>query len=137
MRIQLDVSVARLKQIKDLIRIADFKNYPDMLNNAVSLMGWAIRHVQEGRVIVAFDERRNAMKELSMPFLEHIARSRESEKPNDEEYADPEELLDEAHKREIELAAALAAVTQRAEDAEARLARATARTSVAGGPMGS
>jgi hypothetical protein len=132
-RIQLDVSSAKLKQIRELMRVADFKNYPDLLNNAVAMVGWAVRHVQSGHVIVAFDDRKNVMKELSMPFLEHISQSNTDERPReDEEFAETEELLEEARRQREDLEAQLRAAIQRAEKAEASANAPVVRTRGAG-----
>jgi len=115
------------------MRVADFKNYPDLLNNAVAMVGWAVRHVQSGHVIVAFDDRKNVMKELSMPFLEHISQSNRDERPQeDEEFAETEELLEEARRQREDLEAQLRAAIQRAEKAEASANAPVVRTRGAG-----
>ncbi len=110
MRIQLDVSKSRASQLQSLMASGDFKSYSELVNNAVTLVAWAVKHVQNGEVIVAFDERRNKMKELSMPFLQHVADEYVSkdEQSEDEESIDPEEALSQAQLEQQRLSAELA-----------------------------
>lgn len=76
MRIQLDVSKQNAQQIKSLMCRADFRTHSDLFNNAVTLVEWAIRQVERGSVIAAVDTDHDRMRELSMPFLKHVADSR-------------------------------------------------------------
>jgi hypothetical protein len=83
MRIQLDVSKQSAQQIKSLMYRADFKTHSDLFNNAVTVVEWAIRQVESGSVIAAVDTDRDRMRELSMPFLKHVAESRPAPAPSE------------------------------------------------------
>jgi hypothetical protein len=72
MRIQLEISESKRKQIKAMMEKADFKTYSELFNNAVSLLHWSIRQIEEGRSILSMDQVSGKEKELVMPFLQHL-----------------------------------------------------------------
>jgi len=72
MRIQLEISESKRKQIKAMMEKADFKTYSELFNNAVSLLQWSIQQIEEGRSILSMDQVSGKEKELVMPFLQHL-----------------------------------------------------------------
>ena len=72
MRIQLEISESKSKQIKAIMEKADFKTYSELFNNAVTLMQWSIRQIEEGRLILSVDQVSGKEKELVMPLLQHL-----------------------------------------------------------------
>ena len=75
MRIQLEVSENKRKQIKTLMEKADFRTYSELFNNAVTLLQWSIRQIEDGRSIVSVDQDSGKERELLMPFLQHVEQS--------------------------------------------------------------
>ncbi|MBV8811797.1 MAG: hypothetical protein JO033_24265 [Acidobacteriaceae bacterium] len=73
MRIQLEVSEDKRKQIRRLMEEADFKTYSELFNNALTLLQWSMRQIEDGNVIVSLNPETEKQKELSMPFLQHVA----------------------------------------------------------------
>jgi hypothetical protein len=72
MRIQLEISENKRKQIKAMMEKADFKTYSELFNNAVTLLQWSIRQIEEGRSILSVDQGSGKERELVMPFLQHL-----------------------------------------------------------------
>jgi Arc/MetJ-type ribon-helix-helix transcriptional regulator len=75
MRIQLEISENKRKQIKTLIEKADFKTYSELFNNAVTLLQWSIQQIEAGRSILSVDQESGKERELLMPFLQHVEQS--------------------------------------------------------------
>jgi hypothetical protein len=79
MRIQLEISENKRKQIKAMMERADFKTYSELFNNAVTLLQWSIRQIEEGRSILSVDQGSGKEKELVMPFLQHLEQTADTE----------------------------------------------------------
>ena len=79
MRIQLEISDNKHKQIKTLMEKADFKTYSELFNNAVTLLQWSIQQIEAGRSILSVDQDGGKEKELLMPFLQHVEKPADSE----------------------------------------------------------
>jgi hypothetical protein len=47
----------------------------ELLNNALTLLDWAVSASMEGAAICAIDDRREVQRELQMPALCHAAKS--------------------------------------------------------------
>jgi Arc/MetJ-type ribon-helix-helix transcriptional regulator len=73
MRIQLEISENRHRQLRHLMEKADFKTYSELFNNAVTLLQWSIQQIEEGCSIVSLRQDSDKQKELSMPFLQQVA----------------------------------------------------------------
>ena len=48
-------------------------SYEALFNDAITLMGWAVKQRQKGRIVASLDETSNSYKELQMTSLEHAA----------------------------------------------------------------
>ena len=60
---------------ENMLRDGGFADEQDMLNTALTVLGWTIRHAQQKRAVAATDIAHGLAYELSMPFLEHAAGS--------------------------------------------------------------
>jgi hypothetical protein len=58
---------------------ADFKTYSELFSNALTLLQWSMQQIEGGYVIVSLDPETEKQKELSMPFLQHIAGAKQVE----------------------------------------------------------
>jgi hypothetical protein len=58
---------------------ADFKTYSELFNNALALLQWSMQQIEGGYVIVSLDPETEKQKELSMPFLQHVAIAKQVE----------------------------------------------------------
>jgi hypothetical protein len=74
-RLQFELSQDKLEEFERLRMEGSFETRKELLNNALTLLGWAIRHAQVGHTIAAIDEKSGKSYELAMPFLTHAARN--------------------------------------------------------------
>ncbi len=72
-RIQLELPEDKVKQLEALMEEAGLKTKKDFINNALTLLEWAMREVKAGRVIASVDEREKRYKEILLPALENVA----------------------------------------------------------------
>ena len=49
------------------------KTHKDLFNNAVTLLDWAVKQRQKGRIIASMDETEENYRELQMPVLQYAA----------------------------------------------------------------
>jgi len=59
-----------LEALKDKIKVRTKK---DLINNALTLLEWAIQEREKGRIIASVDEQNDRYKELVMPILSAAA----------------------------------------------------------------
>jgi hypothetical protein len=74
MRVQLDLDQPGVGLLEELKEKTGGKTYKEVFNNAITLLDWAVRQRQEGRVVASLDETNMNYKELQMPALEVAAR---------------------------------------------------------------
>ena len=75
-RMQIDLPEDKLRQLESLMKDAGIRTKKEFVNNALTLLAWAIRETKAGRVIAAVDENDHKYKEILLPALENIAASR-------------------------------------------------------------
>ena len=62
-RIQLDVSPAKLVEIEELMRDCGLIKKTDLINNALVLLKWAVKAAKSGQIIASVDEKSEKYKE--------------------------------------------------------------------------
>ena len=72
-RLQFTMSSDTLAELHRLQAVGGFETRKDLLNNALTLMMWAIRHAHAGHAVTAIDDKAGTAHELNMPFLEYAA----------------------------------------------------------------
>jgi hypothetical protein len=72
-RIELFVTPQRLADIEQLMQDCGLKRKPEVINNALTLLKWAVGAVKNHRTIASIDERNGKYRELEMPVLSHAA----------------------------------------------------------------
>lgn len=72
-RIQLDLSEGRVKELDALMNTTGVSTRKDLFNNALTLFEWAIKEKKQGHIIASIDEKAKKVKELVMPSLEGIS----------------------------------------------------------------
>jgi hypothetical protein len=73
MRIELNVSPQKLAEIEELMRECGIEKKPALINNALTLLKWAVGAVKNGRTIASVDEKNGKFRELEMPVLSQAA----------------------------------------------------------------
>jgi hypothetical protein len=76
MRIQLELSDDRVKELKELMQRVDLETYKDLFNNALMLFEWSVEEAEEGRVVASIDPEQDRYRELAMPLLDRIIKRR-------------------------------------------------------------
>lgn len=74
-RIQFEMSEESAAEVEALARDANTTK-KDLFNNALTLFEWAVNEVRQGRIIASVDEKEMKLKEISMPLLSEIAKSK-------------------------------------------------------------
>jgi hypothetical protein len=81
LRIQIDVSPQKLAELEELMRLCGISTKKELINNALTLLQWAVRQVRNGRTIASIDEQEGRYRELEMPILSTAATKREEGRP--------------------------------------------------------
>lgn len=71
-RIQFEIPTSNFKDLEKLMEEAGIKTKSELLNNALSLLEWAINQRKRGRLIAAVDEENSRYQELLMPVFSRI-----------------------------------------------------------------
>ena len=72
-RFQLDIPEPRLREIETLMQETGTGTKKELVNNAITLLQWAVRQRQRGRMVCAVDEATDRLTELGMPILDRAA----------------------------------------------------------------
>jgi hypothetical protein len=70
-RLQIELSTDKLRQLEDLMENTGLATKKDRVNNALTLLTWAVRETKIGRKIVSLDEQSKQYKEILLPALEN------------------------------------------------------------------
>ena len=68
-RLQFEIDEDALQELDQLQRLGSLRTKKDLLNNAITLLQWAVRQRTAGRAIMSVGED-GSQRELEMPFLE-------------------------------------------------------------------
>ena len=78
-RVQLDLPADQVRELEELMERAKISTKKDLINNALTLLEWAINEKSEGRTIASINEKNMSYKELVMPVLSAVAPKAQSE----------------------------------------------------------
>jgi metal-responsive CopG/Arc/MetJ family transcriptional regulator len=68
-RFQIDLSSKLVTELDELMELCDIPTKRDLVNNALTLLRWAVDEVRRGRTIASVNETEQRYRELSMPIL--------------------------------------------------------------------
>lgn len=71
-RFQLEIKQSMLDEITSLVEMGGFSSKKEFVNNAISLLRWAMLQRKAGNIIASIDDQER-IRELEMPCLTHIA----------------------------------------------------------------
>ena len=74
MRIQLNMSEKRVKEVELLMEQTGISTKKDFFNTALALLEWAIKERQHNRIIASIDEDEGDYKELLIPALNAVTK---------------------------------------------------------------
>lgn len=65
--------------VEQLRQKAHLRNQKDVFENAIALLGWAVREASRGRVIASIDEKSQTYAEMHMPALMNVSHEEDHE----------------------------------------------------------
>lgn len=75
-RLQVEMTNERVSAIDKLVKITGMGSRKEFLDNALSLMAWAIRERQHGRIIASVSPADSSnYREVLMPSLAHLSQA--------------------------------------------------------------
>lgn len=69
LEVAFELNEEKLADLNRMVADGHFEDRRDLLNSALTVMQWAIRHAKAGHTIAAVDEDGGKYHELAMPFL--------------------------------------------------------------------
>jgi hypothetical protein len=87
MRLNLEVNAEQMGSVKTLIRRTGARDMKDLINNAISILEWAVEETGQGNEIVAINRDTSNYRVLVTPLLQHVARHRPAPSPTPAETA--------------------------------------------------
>jgi len=72
-RLQIELSPEKLRQLEELMESTGLVTKKDLVNNALTLLTWAVRETRNGRKIVSLDEHTKQYRDILLPALEHVS----------------------------------------------------------------
>ncbi len=76
-RVQFELSEDKLGEFEALMSEVNVKTKKTLINNALSLLKWAVKEVKKGRIIASVDEKSEKFTELNMPILSAVQKEGE------------------------------------------------------------
>lgn len=71
-RFQLEIPESRLKELEALMAETGISTKKELMNNALTLLEWAIEEKKAGYSIASVDSKKEKYRELVMPMLERV-----------------------------------------------------------------
>lgn len=72
-RIQLEIPEEKLRELEALMEKCGIKTKKELINNALTLLDWAVNEKRTGRIIASFDQEKDTVREIVMPILSSSA----------------------------------------------------------------
>lgn len=76
MRLNFEVSDARIQELKDLQGETRTDSMKELVNTALTMLEWAVKEVGNGNEIAAINEDEKAYRVFITPLLERVAKRR-------------------------------------------------------------
>jgi hypothetical protein len=73
-RLNLEISDAQMESLKALEKRTGAESMKNLVNNALSMLEWAVQETARGNEIAAVDEERQVYRVLVTPLLQHVAK---------------------------------------------------------------
>lgn len=84
MRLNLEISNAQMNALKALQKRTGADTMKDLVNNALTILEWAVEETAKGNEVAAVNKDESAYRILITPLLQHVARE-EHRAPKQEE----------------------------------------------------
>jgi hypothetical protein len=80
MRLQLDLSEAKVRDLDRIMEECNISTRKELFNNALTLLEWAVGERKRGNTIASVNEERKTFRELQMPILNNVAAANPEER---------------------------------------------------------
>ena len=74
MRLNFEFPGERVKELKQLQSETGTENMKDLVNNAFTLLEWAVKETKDGNEIAAVNEEDETYRVLVLPLLQRVAK---------------------------------------------------------------
>jgi hypothetical protein len=81
MRLNLEINDTQMNSLKALQERTAASSMKDLVNNALTLLEWAVDETAKGNEIAALNEDDTNYRVLVMPLLQHVAKKERKEMP--------------------------------------------------------
>lgn len=71
-KLQVELNTTQLAILDELQEIGELRTKKELLDNAFTLLKWAVVQKKEGRLIVSMDPKSGAGRELELPYLQRV-----------------------------------------------------------------
>jgi hypothetical protein len=68
-RVTIELAPEKQQEIEDLLSECGFSDKKDLINNAITMLGWAVKSLKSGCKVGTIDEENRQYTELQMPFM--------------------------------------------------------------------
>jgi len=75
-KLQVELNPGQLEILNELQEAGDLRTKKELLDNAFTLLKWAVRQKQEGNLIVSMNKQTAVVRELEFPYLQRAAEKR-------------------------------------------------------------
>jgi hypothetical protein len=72
-RIQFELPEDKFRRLEELMQQSAMRTKKEFMDNAMTLLAWAIKETAAGRVIASVDEREQKYREILLPALVNVA----------------------------------------------------------------
>ncbi len=73
-RWQMDLAPQQVDVLDNLMRIGGIRTKKELVNNALTILEWALEETAKGNAIASIDKDKNLVAELHMPILSAASR---------------------------------------------------------------
>ena len=74
MRLNLEISESQMSSLKALQQRTGANSMKDLVNNALSILEWAVDETARGNEVAALNESESAYRVLVTPLLQHVTK---------------------------------------------------------------
>jgi len=74
-KITFELPEEKLRELEALMSECGVRTKKDLLNNALTLLEWAINEKKTGSAIASIDEKEKKYKEITMPIFSHVVKN--------------------------------------------------------------
>ncbi len=72
-RLNLEISESQMDSLRVLEKRTGVSSMKDLVNNALTLLDWAVQETAKGNEIASVNEEQSAYRVMVMPVLNHVA----------------------------------------------------------------